>query len=70
MGSPRVGYPKGLTGLVDEISNPAYSVVQGLIEYGSANEGYKGMRRPSGTKSTGGEGVFGKIRGFFKNLMP
>jgi len=66
----RVGYPKGLTGLIDEISNPAYSVVQGLIQYGAANEGYKGIRRAVGPKTGSGEGVVGKIKSFFKNLMP
>jgi cell division protein FtsA len=67
----RVGMPKGLGGLVDEISSPAYSVVQGLILYGGTNEGYKGLRRAATTKSGGGDGgVFSKIKGFFKNLMP
>lgn len=66
----RVGMPKGLGGLVDEIASPAYSVVQGLIQYGSTNEGYKGLRRPGPSKSSGDGGVFGKIKGFFKNLMP
>jgi cell division protein FtsA len=66
----RVGYPKGLGGLVDEIAGPAYSVSQGLIMYGAANEGYKGMRRPMAPKQGSGDGFFGKIKGFFKNLMP
>jgi len=35
----RVGYPRGLTGLVEEISTPAYSVAQGLILYGMHDEG-------------------------------
>lgn len=66
----RVGLPKGLGGLVDEISGPAYSVVQGLIQYGSTSEGYKGLRKPGPAKSGGEGGVFSKIKGFFKNLMP
>ena len=67
----RVGYPKGLGGLVDEINGPAYSVSQGLITYAAGNEGYKGTRKTSGSqKQGGGDGVFGKIGAFFKNLMP
>ncbi|HOY46903.1 MAG TPA: cell division protein FtsA [Candidatus Dojkabacteria bacterium] len=66
----RVGMPKGLGGLVDEISSPAYSVVQGLVLYGSANEGYKGLRRVTPTKGGNEGGIFSKIKGFFKNLMP
>ena len=66
----RVGYPKGLGGLVDEIAGPAYAVSQGLIMYGSANEGYKGIRRSASSKQNSGDGFFGKVKGFFKNLMP
>ncbi len=66
----RVGYPKGLGGLMDEIAGPAYAVSQGLIMYGAANEGYKGMRRPMSSKQNNGEGVMGKFKSFFKNLLP
>lgn len=69
----RIGYPKGLGGLVDEIASPAYSVSQGLIMYAAANEGYKGISRRNMSSKKGGnngEGVMGKIKGFFKNLMP
>ena len=31
----RVGYPKGVTGLIDEIEGPAFSAVVGSIIYGS-----------------------------------
>ena len=66
----RIGYPKVMSGLVDEISSPSYSVVQGLIMYGAKNDGVKNMRVQSSSKGGSGEGVFGKIKGFFKNLMP
>jgi cell division protein FtsA len=65
----RIGYPKGLAGLVDEISNPAYAVAQGLILYGAANEGMKGLKKQISSKGQEG-GVFGKVKGFFKNLLP
>lgn len=66
----RIGYPKVMSGLVDEISSPSYSVVQGLIMYGAKNDGVKNMRVQSPSKGGSGDGVFGKIKGFFKNLMP
>jgi len=66
----RIGYPKVMSGLVDEISSPSYSVVQGLIMYGAKNDGVKNMRSQMPTKGGAPGGVFGKIKGFFKNLMP
>lgn len=66
----RIGYPKGLGGLVDEISSPSYSVVQGLVMYAAKNDSVKNMRTQSNSKGGSGEGVMGKIKGFFKNLMP
>jgi cell division protein FtsA len=66
----RVGYPKGMAGLVDEISSPSYSVVQGLIMYGVKNDAIKNIRGQKTAKQGSGEGVVGKIKGFFKNLMP
>jgi cell division protein FtsA len=66
----RVGYPKGMSGLADEISSPSYAVVQGLIMYGAKNEGVKNIRAQMNVKSGSKEGVFSKIKGFFKNLMP
>ena len=38
----RVGYPKNLDGLADEITGPAYSTIQGLITYGNTHEGERG----------------------------
>lgn len=66
----RIGYPKGLEGLTDEISGPAFAVCQGLILYGSQDdEGGKGVGAVSQTRESGG-GVFGKVGGIFKNLLP
>ncbi|PIP52012.1 cell division protein FtsA, partial [Candidatus Beckwithbacteria bacterium CG23_combo_of_CG06-09_8_20_14_all_47_9] len=47
----RLGYPKGLSGLVDEIKSPAYSAAWGLIEYGVKNA--KGIKADSSFKSMG-----------------
>ncbi len=67
----RVGYPKGLEGLVDEINGPAYAVSQGLILYGAQDEvGGKGISIATQAGDRGGDGLLGKILDFFKNLLP
>lgn len=67
----RVGYSKGLEGLVDEISSPAYSTIQGLVLYGTGTNGDARLSEPVG--GGGGDGVgniFSKVSGWFKNLIP
>jgi len=67
----RIGYPKGLEGLVDEISSPAYSTIQGLVLYGTGSNGEARLSEPMG--GGGGDGVgniFSKVGGWFKNLIP
>ncbi len=34
----RIGYPSGLTGMVEEISDPSFACVQGLIKYATDDE--------------------------------
>ncbi|MBU0976280.1 MAG: cell division protein FtsA [Patescibacteria group bacterium] len=67
----RVGYPKGLEGLVDEIISPAYSTTQGLILYGANSNGEGRISESMGfSKGDGIGGVFSKVGRFFKNLIP
>ena len=67
----RVAYPKGLGGLVDEISSPAYSVGHGLILYGSSEEGFETSTKRSTSKtSKKSSGIGSRIGNFFKNLLP
>jgi len=63
----RVGYPSGLTGMTEEISDPAYSCVQGLIKHALDDdvEVNAGLSSQSDIK-----GFFGKIGTWFKSLMP
>lgn len=63
----RLGYPKGLSGLVDEIKSPAYAVAWGLIEYGVSNS--KGIKSDSSFKSM--SKMIGKIqfKGFFDKIV-
>jgi len=53
----RIGYPKGLSGLVDEIKSPAFAASWGLINYGVKN--FKGIKSDSSFKAVGK--VFSKI---------
>lgn len=62
----RIGYPTGLSGLVDEISSPAYSTVQGLITYSKQGEIEKGNE--GGNSGVAGKAFFDKIKDFFKGL--
>ncbi len=66
----RVGYPKGLEGLIDEINSPAYAVSQGLILYGSQDESGGRNLGISGSVGDKGDGFVSKIGSFFKNLLP
>jgi cell division protein FtsA len=68
----RVGYPKGLGGLVDEISSPAFSTIQGLILYGATSdgEGRVGEGVGGGVGGGGIGNVFSKVGKWFKNLIP
>ncbi|MEK7513605.1 MAG: cell division protein FtsA [Patescibacteria group bacterium] len=71
----RVGYPKGLNGLVDEIKSPAFATAWGLIEYGVKN--FKGIKSDSAFKTLGNfmgkipvKGVFSKGLKLFKSFLP
>lgn len=68
----RVGYPKKLEGLVDEITSPAYATIQGLILYGTNTNGEGRITDIGGgtARGEGGKDVFGKIKNWFKNLIP
>ena len=53
----RIGYPKGLSGLVDEIKSPAFATSWGLVKYGLKN--YKGIKSDSSFKAV--TKVIGKL---------
>ena len=71
----RLGIPKGLSGLVDEIRHPAYASATGLILYGYKNEGVTKVR--SGTGAIGKmmdripvKGAVNKAVDFVKSFLP
>lgn len=53
----RLGFPEGLSGLVDEIKSPAFATSWGLIEYGVKN--FKGIKSDSSFKAM--SKVIGKL---------
>lgn len=68
----RLGIPTGVSGLVDDILDPAFSVPIGLLLYGSKNED---VENSSGFKlpikfAISGKGLFHKIVESIKDLLP
>lgn len=64
----RIGKPSGLKGMTDEISDPEFSAVQGLIRYAVEED-----VDISGGKSFGGNaaaGLFDKVKGWVSNFLP
>lgn len=66
----RIGYPNALGGLVDEMNGPAYAVSQGLILYGSQDEGLTQGSTGLLAQKGRGKNIFGGITAFFKKLLP
>jgi cell division protein FtsA len=70
----RVGSPRGLEGLIDSISTPAYSTLQGLIMHGLQDDGVTSsaarFNRQGGGSSVTGGNIGKKLTGFLKNLLP
>jgi len=71
----RIGYPKGLAGLVDEIKSPAYAASWGLIDYGVKN--FKGIKSDSSLKAVSKviskipvKGVINKGVKLIKSFLP
>ena len=69
----RIGIPKGVSGLIDDVMNPAFATCVGLLIYGSKRQGdsenltsfAKKMKLPG--KATG---IFGKIISSVRDLLP
>lgn len=75
LGMPvRIGFPKGVTGLIDDIGSPEYAAAVGLVLYGG-----KGEARSTGSFSTGFgkslpkfplKGLAGKVIDLVKSFLP
>ncbi len=65
----RVGYPSGLSGMVDEITDPSNAAVQGLIKHALDEDVEVGSREKASNKANIG-GYFQKFVDWIKSLKP
>lgn len=63
----RIGNPRGVSGLIDDIINPAYATPVGLVKYASAREQIEGV---GGKFKLPVKGIFGKLINFVKDILP
>src|SRR3989339_375279 len=69
----RLGYPEGVSGLIDEIIDPQFSTTVGLLLYGKRNimtekPGFKNFNKIWKDFSIGGQ--MGSLKNFFKQFIP
>lgn len=66
----RIGYPKGVTGLIDEIEGPAFSATVGVLLYGSQYSKEKEGGLSFSTSKSKISGLIAKVVNFFKSFLP
>lgn len=66
----RIGKPNGLTGLIDDIINPSYSTVAGLLIYGARNPSSEALTSFTKRIKLPTKGLAGKLIGIIKDLLP
>mgnify|MGYP001609874098 CR=1 FL=1 len=66
----RIGKPKGVGGLIDEVINPAFSVPVGLILYGAGREAKERLGSFTNRFKLPSVGFVGKLIEAVKNLLP
>ncbi len=68
--SSRIGKPQGLTGLIDDVIDPAYSTVTGLALYGVRLEISEPLTTFAKRIKLPTKGILGKFFGAVKDLLP
>jgi len=66
----RVGVPSGISGLVDDVLNPAYATPVGLILYGLKEEPQEPLTNLGKKFKLSPKGALGKVLESIKNLLP
>ena len=66
----RIGNPKGVTGLIDDIINPAFSTPVGLVLYGADQEPSESFASITKKFKLPSKGVFGNLVDKAKDLLP
>lgn len=64
--SARIGYPSGLSGMTEEISDPSYACVQGLIKHAIDDD----VEISASGSNKEGANIFGKVVNWVKSLIP
>ncbi len=62
----RIGYPSGLSGMTEEISDPAFACVQGLVKHATDDD----IEIDTSRGKASGENLVSKVTNWFKSLMP
>jgi cell division protein FtsA len=65
----RAGHPAGVTGLIDEVSTPAYASSIGLVIYGSYVEPGEKIRMPF-VNTQRFSRIFGKVVEWGRSFLP
>jgi len=66
----RMGLPKGIAGLIDDVITPSFSTCVGLILYGAKARPAENLTSFSKKVKLPSAGVFGKLIESIKNLLP
>lgn len=66
----RIGIPHGVSGLIDDIMNPSFSVSVGLLKYAAKHSSKENLTSLSKKIKLPTKGVFGKIVSTIKDLLP
>lgn len=66
----RIGLPKGISGLIDDVINPSFSTCVGLILYGAKARPVENLTSFSKKMKLPSVGALGKLIDGIKNLLP
>ena len=66
----RLGEPKGVAGLIDDVITPSFSTCVGLILYGAKSESKESLTSFGKKIKLPGKGIVGKFINVVKNLLP
>ena len=66
----RLGKPQGMTGLIDDIGEPQFAAVSGLILYGAKNLNQVPLTSFAKRMKLPTKGILGKFFGIVKDLLP
>jgi len=66
----RIGNPKGVSGLIDDVINPSFATPVGLILYGARKESSESFKSITSKFKLPSKGILVKLINTFKDLLP